>query len=95
VSAHDLFWLARYAYNELRQAMADLQKVEPSASLTIEMNFDRADIAILVHWERTSIRPMFHYGVWLNDKKAVDAELRKFRANVARLATGEPLEALV
>ena len=42
-SAHDVFWLARYAHNTIDPLITAAQQYDPSATLEIQMGFYHAD----------------------------------------------------
>lgn len=42
-SAHDVFWLARYAHNTIDPLITAAQQYDPSATLEIQMSFCHAD----------------------------------------------------
>ena len=42
-SAHDVFWLARYAHNTIAPLITAAQQYDPSATLEIQMGFYHAD----------------------------------------------------
>ena len=59
-SAHDVFWLARYAHNTIDPLIKAAQQYDPSISLNVGMDFahDKSpftkefSVAVTAHWER-------------------------------------------
>ena len=82
-SAHDVFWLARYAHNTLDPLFKAARQYEPSLYLVMQMNFSGAtltenSVSVFGHWDRDR---MFLYAPTLRTTAGVDkaaAKVQKF-----------------
>ncbi|MDQ5860643.1 MAG: hypothetical protein M3536_00060 [Actinomycetota bacterium] len=93
-TAHDIFWLARYAHNVTAPLFAQAKAIEPTISFSIEINFSEPGarffethaIVISAWWIRDG---MFQMSSRLETKEAVDRFAAKVEGDVANL---QPLE---
>lgn len=93
LSAHEIFWLAHYAYNTLNPLLNEARKIEPSIGLRIEIDTaakargrnQNSSLSIVCHWDRER---MFLFEHTLTSKEDIDAVAEQVRAETAKL---EPL----
>jgi hypothetical protein len=89
-TAHDVFWLARYAHNQLAPLFAQAEAIEPTLHFTIGLIFADKDLAVYEgnhisvnsHWDRDG---MFQWSPWLRTKDDVDRFAAKVTDDVAKL----------
>lgn len=86
---NEIFWLARYAHNQVAPLIEQAKEVEPSLHFNVQINFTAGHpvfkgnhLGVFVHWDRDG---MFQYEPVLRDKAAVDAFAAKLAADVANL----------
>lgn len=71
-----MFWLARYAYNQLAPALEEARRIEPSIYYRIELDFQSDLIVIAVHWDREG---MFEYNHLVRAAEDVDRSVKRIR----------------
>ncbi|MCW2132931.1 hypothetical protein [Arthrobacter sp. VKM Ac-2550] len=87
-TAHDLFWLARYAYNTLNPAVQELREVVPSARFSIDLKFDNRQyskpthLTIAVFWDREG---MVEHGIVLTTTDQIDRSVETVRSKTAQI----------
>lgn len=87
---NDIFWLARYAHNQLTPLFEKAMTVEPTISHAVEIHFSRAEshyfdenaLTISAWWNRDG---MFQYSPRLLNKADVDRFVAKVEGDVAKL----------
>ncbi|WP_346924636.1 hypothetical protein [uncultured Arthrobacter sp.] len=86
---HDVFWLARYAYNTLAPLIAEAKSIEPSIRFSLEMRFPNTEthhgdgsIAAYAHWDRDD---MFLYTPAQRTKADIDKLADVLRGKVDKL----------
>lgn len=101
-TAHDVFWLARYAHNTIHPLIKAAQQYDPSIRLGIELRFEEkftwlpngACLNIISHWDG---RLMFLHENWLTSKTQVDKAAAKVQefidAEQAKIEERHDLEA--
>ena len=92
---NDMFWLARYAHNQLAPLFAQAKAIEPTIEVSIEMTFADEEskfskdshIGVNSHWARDG---MFQHSTWMRTQADVDFFAAKLAADVAKLAAQVP-----
>lgn len=93
-TAHDIFWLARYAHNTLNPLFEQAKSIEPSIQWSTDITFGheaavyakQIKMTVSSHWGRDN---MFQMTGWLVTKADVDQFAAKLAKDVAAL---QPLE---
>jgi len=89
-AAHDLFFLAHYAYNTLSPMVEEAKAIEPSVQLGIDLVFGHDDAVFTkthrvvadIHWSRDG---MVGRSYQLHNKADVDKFAETLRAKIDKL----------
>jgi len=100
MTTHDVFWLARYAHNQLAPLFEQAKLVEPTTSFNIIMNFGDVEaysyrensLEVYSHWGRDG---MFQMTTRLKNKAALDLFIAKLRKDVEKLQADALADALM
>lgn len=90
ITAHDVFWLARYTHNALQPLIVQAREVDPSIRFHVEMSFDEGathgqkfnNISVSSHW---ASHGMFLYEICLTTKEEVDRMADRMKKNIETL----------